>query len=130
MQRALGQVLVVDDDTDIRTTVEDILSEHYSVRSAANGKDALELLSSLSGGCVVLLDLMMPVMDGWSFLDALARRPRADTPVIVMSAAVDVSDVSGHACVTGVLRKPFELARLLSHVRRAACEPALKFTET
>jgi CheY-like chemotaxis protein len=65
-------VLIVEDDEDIRTTTADILLEEgYSVRLAANGKEALGWLRAGLRPCVILLDLMMPVMSGYEFLKTL-----------------------------------------------------------
>src|SRR5690606_16492213 len=69
-------MLVVEADVDVRETLEDILeSEGYTVTTAANGQEALERLSGAALPCVVLLDLMMPVMNGREFLAALRRDP-------------------------------------------------------
>src|SRR4051812_3823868 len=82
-------VLVVDDDRAIRVTVQEILAdEGYAVRAVENGREALEVLrttEALPG--IILLDLRMPVMDGWSFRQQQKADPRlADIPVLVLSA--------------------------------------------
>ena len=62
-------ILVVDDDAEIRESLSDLLSdEGHRVRAAANGKEALELLRQTPAPCMILLDLMMPVMNGWQFV--------------------------------------------------------------
>jgi CheY-like chemotaxis protein len=107
-------VLVVDDETVIRAMVAEALSdEGYTVITAANGAEALELLKRHRPTAVVL-DLMMPVMNGYAFLAACRAEPQsASTPVLVLSAAPSLSEISAP-----VMRKPFELEHLLSTVAR------------
>ncbi|MGZ6076580.1 MAG: response regulator, partial [Myxococcaceae bacterium] len=82
-------VMVVDDQSLFRRSLQDRLrSDGYDVVGAENGAEALELLEGASDPCVVLLDLMMPVMNGIEFLHALDRRPQ--------TANVRVMLVSGH----------------------------------
>ena len=85
-----GAVLIVEDDIDIRETLAEILAdEGYEVASAANGLDAISYLQTEAAPCVILLDLMMPVMSGWDFLETLQdeQPDLRDIPVIVVSAA-------------------------------------------
>lgn len=117
-------VLVVEDDVDIRELEADALaSEGYAVQQAANGLDALQL-ARVCHPCVVVLDLMMPVMTGWEFRAAQRMDPElAAVPVIVVSA------VGGEGLAAArTLAKPFELAELLGAVEqvlraRAAATP-------
>jgi CheY-like chemotaxis protein len=108
--------MVVDDDPDIREAVQDILSfEGYNVVQADNGREALELLSQREPvrPCIILLDLMMPVMDGEELVGRLQQDPQlALLPVILVTA-------SGRAAFNGVraiIKKPFEMDELLSAV--------------
>ena len=89
-------VFIVEDDGDTREMLGRFLElEGYRVETAANGKLALERLNSGVGACVILLDLMMPVMDGWQFRQAQIRDATlASIPVIVVSAAG--RDAAGH----------------------------------
>jgi CheY-like chemotaxis protein len=108
-------VLVVEDDPDIRDTLAELLAaEGYAVTSASNGREALDRLAVIERPCMILLDLMMPVMNGWDFLDVLGHADGLSTiPVTVVSAA-------GHNIPTGVaryLRKPIDLDRLIATVR-------------
>src|SRR4029078_11962162 len=82
-------VLVVDDEDDIRETIRTILEdEGYEAYGASNGSEALNLLHDIPRPCVILLDLMMPVMDGWKLLEVLKEDdPLATIPVPVVSAA-------------------------------------------
>lgn len=104
------QVLVVDDDDMIRTVLADALdAEGFQIRMAANGREALELLDDWRPD-VILLDLMMPEMDGWAFREhQLLREDVAHVPVIVLSARRDLSEQVGRLSAAAVLAKPFEL---------------------
>jgi CheY-like chemotaxis protein len=116
-------VLIVEDDEDIRADLTAILQvKGYSVDQAANGREALVRLRDASMPCVVLLDLMMPVMNGWELRAAMKTDPRlAELPVIVMSGA---GREEQRLDADAVLYKPFELARLLELVGRFCPEPA------
>jgi CheY-like chemotaxis protein len=87
-------VLVVDDDPAIRAFVSELLvDEGYEVRAATNGRDALTVLASWRPD-VILLDLMMPEMDGWAFLATQQRHLElVCIPVIVMSASYNTDSV-------------------------------------
>jgi len=88
-----GPILVVDDDRDIRDSLVEVLGEHgYPVIGAGNGVEALEILrTSAPPPSLILLDLMMPVMDGREFRERQLENPAlADIPVIVISAYNDV----------------------------------------
>ena len=111
-------VLVVDDDYDLRETLRDVLEdEGYLVQTAANGQEALDCLHDGSVPEVVLVDLMMPVMDGWHFLDELQRDSSlADIPVVVMSASRD----GGRSLDDKVfLSKPLDYHTLVTTVARS-----------
>lgn len=106
-------VLLVDDDADILSVTQLVLEgSGYSVQSATNGQEALALLDSGLRPAVVLLDLMMPIADGWSFLDTLARRSN-ETPVVVLSGAHLSPQQVDALHVRGYLKKPVDLADLL-----------------
>src|SRR5687768_13520104 len=95
MVRCGRLILVVDDDIDIREAIQDTLEEEgFRVESAPDGAAALERLRALPyEPCLVLLDLMMPVMDGWEFLAARKEDPRlASIPITVISASRDLPD--------------------------------------
>ncbi|HTS82723.1 MAG TPA: response regulator transcription factor [Myxococcaceae bacterium] len=115
--RATRRVLVVDDDPDILDALSEILEvEGYDVHRARNGREALVRVEQAPPD-LVLLDLMMPVMDGSEFARNLApgRRP----PIIVLSADRNVSVKAMEIGALGWLAKPFELDELLAAVRRA-----------
>jgi CheY-like chemotaxis protein len=108
-------VLVVEDDDNIRETVRQILElEGYAVHTAENGKRAIEILETLTYPCLILLDLMMPVMNGWEFLEARSKNAvMAALPVIVVSAVADQARDSG---ATEIMRKPPDIDSLLETV--------------
>jgi CheY-like chemotaxis protein len=114
-------ILVVEDDLSIREAVSEILElEGFSVSCAQNGAVALERLADPARRPgLILLDLMMPVMDGWSLARALAERPElAGIPVVILSASLGPEARSDAPSAAAVLAKPFELQRLLDAVDR------------
>ena len=117
-----GTVLIVEDDLDTREMLGRFLElEGYKVETAENGKRALERLGSGVGACVILLDLMMPVMDGWQFRQEQVRDAAlADIPVIVVSAAGRERLEKIHA--NAYLSKPVDLDELLGCVTQF-CRP-------
>ncbi len=112
----MATVLVVDDESDIREAVSEVLAdEGYDVDAAVDGADALEKLRAHHAD-VVLLDLMMPGMNGWEFRAAQKRDPElSGIPVIVLSALGRVAGID--ACE--FLQKPFGLEALLAAVKHA-----------
>jgi len=117
-------VLVVDDDPDILEALAEILEgEGFEVRRARNGKEALDRLEP-EPPQLILLDLMMPVMDGWEFSQQMRRRPTvASIPIIVLSADRNVGSKARDIGAVGHLAKPFELTDLLEMVRAALRRP-------
>jgi two-component system chemotaxis response regulator CheY len=115
-----GPILVVDDDEGIREFVQTVLSdEGYEVRTAWHGAAALELLEQVSPS-VILLDMRMPVMDGWEFARQYRERPGPHAPIIVVTAARDADDRAAQIAADGVLPKPFRLHQLLELVDQFA----------
>ena len=116
-----GPVLVVDDDEDIREVLTTCLGlEGYAVRVASDGLEALSRLADQPAPALVLLDLMMPRLDGAGFL-ARSAGPGwpAGTRVVVMTAKVAVpGHVAGDARVTATLKKPLDLDALLGLLSR------------
>ncbi len=113
-------VLVVEDDSTIRETLAELLAdEGYGVTCAANGVEALALLGTEERPALILLDLMMPVMNGWDLRRALADDPRlAAIPVVVLSAAVASGGRPSDIGADEFLAKPFDLSTLLDTVQR------------
>jgi CheY-like chemotaxis protein len=122
-------VLVVDDDPDTRTALADVLTDYgYETLTESDGEAALDLLDSLvmcfnELPSVVLVDIMMPQLDGYEFVAAMKSRPDiAEVPVILMSASAPGALPSG---TLGFLPKPLYIERLLSTIRsRTATVPA------
>jgi CheY-like chemotaxis protein len=115
-----GSILVVDDDADLRQTLELLLDDSgFTVTAAANGQVALDQLMAGARPDVILLDLMMPDMNGWQFLErAHADAGLAAIPIVIMTARK--TDDSVPASSQGVLRKPFDYANLLATISRAS----------
>lgn len=88
--KSCKKVLVIEDDQAIRQMVQDVLElEGYETSGAANGNEGIEYLQKSDAGkpCVIILDMMMPVANGWQFLDFQRNHQKlADIPVIVCSA--------------------------------------------
>jgi CheY-like chemotaxis protein len=110
-------VLVVDDDTSILDTVSAILSgEGYDVVSAATGQEALAAVARKQP-VLILLDMRMPVMDGWAVARSL-REQGISVPIVVMTAAESAKRWADEVGAEGYLAKPFGLDELLSIVER------------
>jgi two-component system, chemotaxis family, chemotaxis protein CheY len=113
-------ILVVDDDADLRETLQLLLDDSgYGVTAVAGGRAALDRLHAGARPSLILLDLMMPDMNGWQFLEQARADPDLRLiPVVVMTAhkAADLAPLpSGH-----VLHKPFDSAKLLRTIARFA----------
>jgi CheY-like chemotaxis protein len=118
------RVLVVDDDPVIRSTVAELLiDEGYEVEQAGNGAQALQLVHG-SMPAAIVLDLMMPVLDGWAFVERYRSLPEAgDVPIVVMSATHGLHETAErlHAMgVRAVMAKPFDVDALIAIVQRYA----------
>jgi CheY-like chemotaxis protein len=110
-------VLIVEDDEDLREMMAQLLTlEGFQTATVANGREALEYLHQAAKPDVILLDLMMPVMDGWEFRRQQQADPAlAPVPVIVLSALDQNRTTNLDA--TAFLKKPLDFDRLLSLVR-------------
>ena len=119
-------IVVIEDDTDLRETMKDLLEiKGFSVTTASNGREGLELIERNGKPCLILLDLMMPEMNGWEFLETLQRdQPAllAQTPVAVISAAADMADVSQYGC--SQFKKPVSVDRLYQ-LAQAHCDECI-----
>jgi len=113
------KVLLVDDDPDIREVLGLALEAHgYQVRCLANGSEALAFLSNSSRPDAIILDLMMPEMDGWEFRNRLKDQPELGIiPVIYISAASWEAERLRFEDSAPFLVKPFDVSLLLSTVR-------------
>ncbi len=120
-QRCCPSILIAEDHDDIRETLFEVLPmEGYTVHTAKNGKEALAKLGTIPSPTLVLLDLMMPVMSGWEFLDAQrANAVLKPHQVLVVSAVPATQSLECKTPLTtaGSLTKPLDLAVLLDRVR-------------
>ncbi len=114
-ERDRKTIIVVEDDEGIRETMAALLEdEGFHVLQAENGQQGLALLRESGGVALVLLDLWMPVMNGWQMMDALRADPELKgVPVVVISAAGEVPPPDG---AKAFLRKPVRLETLLEAV--------------
>jgi CheY-like chemotaxis protein len=119
-------IVILEDDEDIRVSIQEVLEmDGYKVAAFANGQEALDGMGACQNACLILCDLMMPIMTGSEFLDA--RKQMGDTffaiPVFIVSAwpeqAKDRTDVKGF------IKKPIDLNLLLNVVRHH-CGDAVK----
>lgn len=111
------QVLVVDDQEAIRDTLQVALDdEGFTVECASNGREALDILERWTP-CVILLDLMMPVMDGWAFCEE-QRRAGNETPVVLLSAAGGLEEERRALGAAAVIAKPFDIDRVISTIEQ------------
>lgn len=109
-------ILIVEDDEGIRDALKLILEfGGYEVETAENGKVGIERLSTIAKPCVILLDLMMPVMDGWAFADIMKKNMSfATIPIVVVTAFADKAKSVGAA---RIVKKPVDMDTLLGFVR-------------
>ena len=116
-ERARSRVLVVDDDISILDTVSSILTgEGYQVMSANGGEEAISLMRSWHP-TLVLLDMRMPVLDGWAVARAM-HESGSRVPIVVMTAAENARRWADEIGAAGHLAKPFSLDELIDCVDR------------
>ena len=113
-------VLIVDDDLVIQEFVEmALLDEGYDVMCASNGKQALERIQE-KRPALVLLDLMMPIMDGWQLIRQVNETPGLENlPIILLSASPEATVTAQQEHVQGYIPKPFDLTILLESVEKS-----------
>jgi CheY-like chemotaxis protein len=120
----MTRILVVEDDADLRAVMRDLLEgESYEVVESGDGVDALAKLRSAPPPSLILLDLMMPRMNGWDFMDQVRVFPALRQVPIVVVSAYGTGDGVRLAGATDYLRKPFEIETLLDVVSRHAQPP-------
>jgi CheY-like chemotaxis protein len=120
--KSAGGILVVDDDADLRQFLRlMVTSMGFEVTCAANGQEALDVIEGHDPD-LILLDMKMPVMDGWEFCRALEGRD-ARPPIVVLTAAPDPAARAAEVHAEGWLGKPFEYADLEAIVHRFAARP-------
>ena len=115
------RVLVVEDDRDIREGLQEFLREEgYEVSVAENGQQAIDMLDE-TGPAVILLDLMMPIMDGYTFLATIRTASsgrHAHIPVVLITAAGEKARTVAATQVAEVVPKPIDLDKLLAAISR------------
>jgi CheY-like chemotaxis protein len=116
----LATVLVVDDAEDVCTALTELFEdEGFAAKSARNGREALDLLLGGLRPCAILLDLMMPVMNGWDFRAEQLRIPElAAIPVAVLSASFNAQSTLAQLGAIEFFAKPASTSAILSFVRR------------
>ena len=120
----MPSVMIVEDDRDTREMLGRFLDlEGFEVQTAANGQLALEALHDDGRPCVIILDLMMPVMNGWQFREAQTQDPSlARIPVVVVTAAGPRDDIPAISA-DGWLSKPVDFDRLLATIAPLCQKP-------
>jgi CheY-like chemotaxis protein len=116
-----GLVMVVEDDRDVRESIAEVLEDHdYQPLGASNGKEAIERLRlGKDKPCVILLDMMMPVMDGQQFRAIQREDPELSSiPVVVLTAHANTQQAASGMAVAACLKKPVQLEVLLDAVHR------------
>jgi CheY-like chemotaxis protein len=118
------KVLVIEDDETIRESLIDFLADNgYEALGAVNGRDALEKLRATRPPCLIVLDLMMPIMDGEKFREQQLQDPTlSHIPTVVMSAYRDVAGMAAAVTAHAYLTKPFKLDELLEVVQTHCLE--------
>lgn len=117
-------ILIVEDEESIRENLKDLLDlEGYEVFTASNGEEGLDVLRTMPRPCLVLLDLLMPIMNGTEFLEAKYHEDSiASIPVCVVSGVADKPRVAG---VTAFVKKPIEFDAFLKFVKNYCGDPKL-----
>src|SRR6266851_4835553 len=111
------QILVIDDDVEILAMLRDFLEgEGLTVRTAANGAEALDMVDEVAPA-LILLDMRMPVLDGWGFAKQLRER-RSAYPIVVMTAAESARRWADEIGANGYIAKPFDVNELLQLIER------------
>ncbi len=120
----MKSILIIDDDEDIRETIAQALElEGYTVHSAIHGQDGLKVLESLTGNYpgLIILDLMMPVMDGSQFLEFVHANKKdtfAKIPIVLASAKGNHGEHQHAKLASEVLKKPLDLDELYAVVKK------------
>ena len=116
LKRSMAAVLLVEDNDDVREMMALALQlDGHAVRTAANGREALDLLKGGLSPCLILLDLMMPVMNGWELRTVLKQDPElCEIPIVVISAVT--AELAQRLHDTEYVPKPVDIDRLLEKV--------------
>jgi CheY-like chemotaxis protein len=114
-----GHVLIVEDDEDLREDLAFLLTRKgYQVETAENGKHALQKINEAGPPCLIILDLMMPIMNGWQLRAELLKDPAlAPVPVVLLSGIADVDQAARSLAAVDHLSKPIDLDKLYALLR-------------
>lgn len=123
-----SQIVVIEDDENIREMLQLIMeNEGYEVQTASNGEEAFQLLKLLATPCLILTDLTMPFMDGYTFIELASRTHTVATiPIVVCSAAPDISRIkviSESGKIKGLIRKPIDIDYMMRIVHQYCSPP-------
>lgn len=112
------RVLVIDDDDELAEVVRQALRESgFAVATVRHGAAALDLIEQIRPD-LILLDLRMPIMDGWSFMTQYRRSAKANGRIVLVSGHPDVREISERLGADAYVGKPFELTQLLRTVQQ------------
>ncbi len=111
-------ILVIEDEKEIRSTLKEFLEfEDYDVLTAENGQVALEVLKKSPVPHLILLDMKMPVMNGWQFAGEYLKVYNRTSPIVVITAAADAEQRAKDIDAVGWISKPFNLDILLQKIK-------------
>src|SRR5689334_1963358 len=115
----MKHILIIEDEKGIRESLQEVLEyEGFQVSTASHGREGLEMLESNLAPAIILLDLMMPVMNGWEFAEAVNKSPEySSIPIIIVSAFADKAEAIN---AKGIVKKPINLDQLLSLINEWA----------
>lgn len=112
-------ILIVEDEKDILTSLRDfLLTENYNVLTAENGLVALNILKDAGAPNLILLDMKMPVMDGWTFAAEFEKAYDKTSPIVVLTAAANAKERASDINASGWIEKPFDLDVLLEKIKK------------
>lgn len=112
-------IMVIEDEPDIRFTLKEFLEfEGYNVLVAGNGLEAMGLLENMSPPNLILLDMKMPVMNGWVFASEFLEKHDHTSPIVVITAAADAEKRAKDINAAGWVSKPFDLDILLKKIKQ------------
>jgi CheY-like chemotaxis protein len=123
-----NRIVVVEDNDVTREGLAAILRQHgFEAVVASNGQEALDLLQAGPRPDLILLDMLMPVLDGWDFLKRVQQQgPQPPVPIIIATAIIQSREWVTNLGCQGLLYKPFETGQLLDEVRRCLTHRALR----
>jgi DNA-binding response OmpR family regulator len=112
-------ILVIEDEKEIRSTLKEFLEfENYDVLTADNGQAALDILKVSTTPHLILLDMKMPIMNGWQFAGEYLKAYDHTSPIVVITAAADAEQRAKDIDAVGWISKPFNLDMLLQKIKQ------------